>query len=654
MTNSKYNLYLKETLKLFNIWLFCMFLYSAFRIFLMIYFKEKIGIEANMKDIVMSIYVGFKFDSHAIMLFLALPFLVNFLSFTNRFSYLTKKIRKFFVYLLLFVNLMLFVITVTYITEYNDQFNHFMFEALYDDIGAITSTVFLQYNPILSTFIFAVLLFVSIKIVNKIEDENFTFNLSNQSMLAKTITIFCILVAFVFALRGTIDGKPAIRKWAYVTQDEFLNKIVMNPTRSLIYAYKDFNKLQSNKTNPYISKKETLKDIKNRLFSWSSPLSKKTKGNIIKKPDHIILVIMESYDSWPLQDKYKDLHITDNLRELASKGVHFKNFLPSAHSTMNSLASIISGLPYTGVNISLLKATGGGETTSIFKQMEKLGYDSYFFYGGFLSWQNIGNFVKNQGANHIYSAAHAKGVNKKGTWGIDDEQLFSLVSSKLKNKHKTFSLIMTTSYHGPFTIDVNALGYPYKKVSDYPQKYQKLDDGSIEPKTLGHLWYSDKAIGSFVKNFEKEHKNTLFAFSGDHYGRRSFNAKANLYELSSVPFILYGDILPKNTIKTDVVGSHLDMFPTIFELIADKNTAYQSYGQALQHKENSKLSIGYKKVITKNGIYKIEKGKGLLKWDGKKSVFFDLDKLNKDKKLKDISQKYNDYMGYFWSLNTKK
>jgi len=657
-STTKWNMFLTEYKKLFYFWLFSMILYTLFRIFLMIYFQQKISANSNIQDYINALAIGMKFDTHIISIFLLIPFLANLILYTQNREKIVKKIRLFFSYAFITISLLLFVVSITYIKEYNNQFNYFIFEILYDDIGAVANTILFQYNPILSLIIFIALLtflFKILNIINQGKDKNNILDTQNNYL---RVFILVILVsAFVFALRGKIDGKVAIRKWAYVTQDDFLNKIVMNPTRTLIYAYKDFKKLQNNKTNPYFNKKNDLIAVGNQLYNkkfmkgdLSDILLKSTQGRIISTPNHVILVVMESYDSWPLQEKYNDLHISDQLRKIAKKGIHFKNFLPSAHSTMNSLGSIITGLPYCGVNISLLKSTGNPEPTSIFKQMEKLGYDSYFFYGGFLSWQNIGNFMKAQGANHIVSAAHAGGRSTSGIWGIDDDQLFSLVQKKLKNKKRTFSIIMTTSYHGPFTIDVLAKGYPYKTEKDYPLKYQILSDGSISPNTLGHLWFSDMAIGNFVKTFEGKEPSTLFVFTGDHYGRRYFNDKANLYELSSVPFILYSRLIEKELFDEKKVGNHLDIFPTIFEMIAPKGTKYKSFGKAMIFKEDKHITFGYKKALTKDAVYKIEKNKGISIWKNHKFTFINKEKIIQNKYLQEMEKKYQKTMGFSWDI----
>ncbi len=624
---------IKEFIRLFYIWLFAIFSFALFRVYMIIQFYPKIDSSSGISAMIDTLLVGFKYDTNVILYFLIIPFIFNFIIFTHNRDMILRIIRLFFSYILISISLLLSIIGVTYFKEYNNQFNYFVFEVLYDDISAISQTIWLEYNPLITLFIYIILLFLSIKIINRLDRVDIKV-LKIDNIFIKIVILLTTILLTLSALRGTINSKPAIRKWSYVTQDNFLNKMVMNPISHLKYAFKDYQDLQSSDINPY--KTNNSFDIKS--------ISKISKGNIIEMPNHIILVVMESYDSWPLQDKFDNLHISDNLKNIAKSGIYFKRFLPSAHSTMNSLASIISGLPYNGVNISVLKSINKAEPTSFFQQMERLGYDTYFFYGGYLSWQNIGNFVKNQGANHIYSAVHAGGKTKSGTWGVDDNELFELISKSLKDKKKTFSIVMTTSYHPPFTIDVSSLGYKYKSTKDYPLEYQK-NKNLIDPLTLGHLWYSDKAIGDFVKKFQNSHPTTLFSFTGDHYGRRYFNNRANLYELSSVPFILYGKNINQKLLNTQKSGSHIDIFPTIFEIIAPKNENYYSFGTSLSLDNQKEFAYGYKRIITLDKTIKVS-NEGMTIWDNNHTYFQPNDKL----KFKELRDNYLDYMAISWDI----
>ncbi len=75
-----------------------------------------------------------------------------------------------------------------------------------------------------------------------------------------------LFVVFVIAARGSIDSRPTMRKWASVTTDSFLNSLVVNPIRSMIYAVRDFNEVASYaKNNPYGNEKD-IKSILNKSY----------------------------------------------------------------------------------------------------------------------------------------------------------------------------------------------------------------------------------------------------------------------------------------------------------------------------------------------------------------------------------------------------
>ncbi len=127
---------------------------------------------------------------------------------------------------------------------------------------------------------------------------------------------------------------------------------------------------------------------------------------------------------------------------------------------------------------------------------------------------------------------------------------------------------------------------------------------------LGHIWYSDWAIGNFVKNIEKRYPESLFIFTGDHYGRRFINAHPTLYERSAVPLILYGqNFIEPQLNKISTPGSHIDITPTLVSLIAPYKFEYQSFGNPLINNfdldiisSEKKFGFGYKRIILKNHV----------------------------------------------------
>src|SRR5207249_1451975 len=73
-------------------------------------------------------------------------------------------------------------------------------------------------------------------------------------------------------------------------------------------------------------------------------MKKIARGRSGPQPEHIFVIVMESYDGWAMLPEYQSLGLTRNLTELAQAGVSVKAFVSSGESTMKSLAVIVSGL----------------------------------------------------------------------------------------------------------------------------------------------------------------------------------------------------------------------------------------------------------------------------------------------------------------------
>jgi len=600
----KWNKFIKELANLTFFWFFGILFFLIFRIsFVSIYYKQ-ISV-FNFEELSKVLFMGFKFDSTAISYFLIIPLLLLLVvSYYNKFN-LIKKCRVFFQFLFVVLSTLICTITINYYAEYHNQFNNFLFLALYDDQKAVLKTVIQDFNPVLNLiFIFACIA-VSIFVFKYFENKEFIYNQLKRIHFkgSKYVVVLCTLILFFAGMRGSFSEVTAIRKWSSISKDPFLNKTVINPFRSLKYAYQDFKSVNlSNDKNPFLSKEAFKKEYNTPLVT--DILKKQATGLTIEKPKQIFMVIMESYDSWPLMDKYEPFKFSENLHSIAEKGTRFKTFLPASNSTFDSFGAIVTNVPYCGVNISRTEGLSEPFLTSIFTQFKKLGYKTNLFYGGFLSWQNIGGFCKYQGVDKIYSGVDAGGVSDSGDWGIEDEKLFNLVLANTNTNEYSLNIILTSSYHSPYVVDVYKKGFPYSNKEEFPKEMQKYYDEGITFEQMGHLWYRDKAIGDFMKLAEEKYNKGLYCFTGDHFGRRFINHKPNLYERSSVNFIMYGDNIPKSLDPTP--GTHTDIMPTLIELIAPKGFEYYSFGESLLN-SNENEKFAFQKLVKENEIFYIPK-----------------------------------------------
>ena len=607
---SKTNL-ISEYCNLIFFWFLAVSFFSLFRVFFVLINIFDIESSLKISEYFKAFFMGFRFDNTVISYFILLPLLSAFILIPFDKVNLVIKTRLLFQKIFVVTSVFITVITLNFYEEYEDQFNHFLFVGLYDDRQAVFQSILREYHPILNAFLIVFLIWFLLKVFNYYEKRNKIYSIvTSMNFKNRDLTIsILILILFFGSIRGSFTKYPARRFYASVTSDDFINKTILNPFKSLENAITDFKEI--NKTydkNPFGP--IPLSISKNHL-TINEVLKKKVGLELIEtKPKQVFLIIMESYDSWPLMEKYTDLKISTRLSDIQQKGIRFVNFLPSSSSTMNSFGSIITNVPYFGKNIGLI-GSNKSFPSSIFEQFKTLGYQTNFFYGGYLSWQNINKFTQKQGADNIYGAGDINA--EKGVWGVDDESLFEAVLKEVDTTKNSLNVILTLSYHPPYEVDVYAEGFQHNSLDDLGEKYNSIyEKGEISLNALGHLWYADKALGDFVSKAENKYSSPLFAFTGDHYGRKFINRSPTLYEKSSVPFILYGKSI---TVQSGLVyspGSHIDITPTLLELIAPPGHTYYSFGNSLLKKSGkNKIGISFNKTIDASQVLAFSKDYGI-------------------------------------------
>ncbi|UPT70157.1 MAG: sulfatase-like hydrolase/transferase [Flavobacterium sp. JAD_PAG50586_2] len=643
-SESKWNGFLKELGNLIFFWIFGVLFFTVFRIAFILFFHKKITHGFDLGDYSNVFLMGFRFDCTAIAYFLLLPLvLLLTLSCFGKFS-IIKVIRKIHQLLFVILSTLICIVTINYFKEYGDQFNHFLFLALYDDKKAVMNTILVDFHPIINSLVIILTIILGTYIFRYFENKERIYRFLNKINFkgSRYAIVILFLYLFIAGIRGSVSSIPVLREYSGVSKDNFLNKTIINPFRSLKYAIKDFNRLNKlGDKNPYMD---------DNLFKASFPQDKVTdvvrktaQGATIEKPKQIFIVVMESYDSWPLMDKYSGFHFADKLRTIAQNGTHFSHFLAAGNTTIDSFGAIMTNVPNCGINLSHIGLTTAPFETSIFTQFKKLGYETNFYYGGYLSWESIGDLSKYYGVDRIYSGVDGGGKTDTGGWGIEDEKLFNLVMKHTDKNKYSLNIILTTSYHAPYTVDLEAKGFPYKSADDFPPAMKKYYDGAMNMKELGHLWYGDKAIGDFVKKAEKEFTNSIFNFTGDHFGRKFINSKPNLYEKSSVAYIMYGKSIPKSLNLTP--GSHIDIMPTLIEMIAPKGFEYYSFGESMFTKDK-KECIAFDKMIQGNDLYYFPKGANIEKID---LTTFRETNLKKS----ELEMKHNKLMALAWYYTMK-
>src|SRR5574337_303793 len=463
-----WNRFREEFRKDLKQWLFFMLTLSFFRAVFIIYFRTKIDPASSAADIAKALMNGTRFDAMAATYFILFPLVLSILCGLLDFLPFLPGLKRIYDLLFVVLTTILSIVTLVYFGEYNDQFNHFVFNLYYDDTRAILSTIWSGYHVIPNLLAIALLSLLLVKANSLFLNSKILAPGSSPRPLPVTLRILAVLFAFVLLLagaRGSWGHRPAKIEDAAVTRDVFLNKAVLNPYSALMYAYGEHLRvnyvmagLKFWRPDQDVRKaaQELLHDRRS-FGDLDRYTTRNAPGHRNPQPKQIFLVVMESYDAWPLMAQYASLGLTPELGAIASKGIHIRNFLPASDGTATSLTALVSGLADANVITNYQPSSRSPYPSSIAESFKRLGYRTRFFYGGYLSWQKIGDFMKGQGFDEVYGAAHIGSWAAHNEWGVEDEVLVDFIVRTVDQaaSRPSLNVIMTTSYHPPYELDVH-------------------------------------------------------------------------------------------------------------------------------------------------------------------------------------------------------
>ena len=563
-----------------------------------------------MQVVVRCFGTGIHYDIQVATYILMPSLLMTLTAFVTSLGAWHSRVRKATVIFSMTACVFVFVTDLAYFVEYQDQFNHWVFGLIYDDRRAIFQTIWKSY-PILWLAL-GMMVAIAFKVwgVGRLcHAVSSRISVPPRFSLGFFKVLIPVLIVgfMVIGARGSLGRRPMQLKNAATTGDVFLNKLVLNPFVALQYAIKQHRHLQTSAglesflpNRDIVGAARSLFPQKTNANSLDDYLIRVSPG-CLTKPNHIFLVVMESYDSWPMQPQFTELGLAKNLERMGKEGLQATAFVSAAEGTMPSLTAIITGLPFTDVNANYRASIRHGLPSSIAPIFKRLGYRPRFFYGGYLSWQRLGDFCIEQGFDEVFGGDQMSTQLTGNEWGVDDEVLFRFVLDHTGNE-PTFNIIMTTSYHPPFSVDLVTKGFSDLKLAKTELGRQLNPD---QRRIYGHLWYADHALGDFADACEQGLKKPLLAVTGDHFSRRyPPDLRPTLFERKAVPFVLSGrEVLAHINRSASFAGSHLDIAPTLICLAAPPNFSYHSFGRDLLDPAQPQIGFGVGAVVGTNFIF---------------------------------------------------
>lgn len=592
-------------LKIIKTFVFFWLLLCIYRIIFIGGMHEYIAVDSDFSLIFTAIYSGAKLSLQTAGV-LTLCMLISLVA--EGFSKRLRWFRQVCSFCVLFITTLLFIARFPFYQQFHSGFNQMIFTAMHEDVYALFISLIEEFHLPLKLCIVVLLVCVLNYIFNTFIDKKWGF-FKWSKLKSKYRLIILLIGVYLLATLSLYGGgwswKTGVN-WenAGITNDTFLNESILDDYQAIYRAYA--NQMRMEACNGLSFSADDVDVLAQRLtqkngnYDLKNYLKKEATGAKIIKPQHIFVIVSESYANWPLLAKYNNLHIADNMQKVIAQDntVYTSHMLPSGSSTIGALMTMVTGMANSNLYLTTMpEALKEPYLTASAPQMKNLGYETSFWYAGPATWENIQEFTLAQGFDKFYSRGNLDENATGSVWGADDEYLYDAIFKQIDENKATFSVILNTSNHSPFNIDLQSKGFNEEVVRQALPESEKNNQELI--KELGHFWYADKMAGEFIEKVQKKYPDSLIIFVGDHADRYNIDKTPSMYERYTVPLIITGKGITKDLLPKDNAGSQIDIMPTVIDLIAPEKFEYYSVGTPLM---NNKLGQSYAFWITANAI----------------------------------------------------
>jgi len=365
--------------------------------------------------------------------------------------------------------------------------------------------------------------------------------------------------------------------------------------------YTVINKLQffSNKAIPYLlheekeiiggdyfidseqDKQQTFSYIDKRFPFLRRDSSKNVLGNFFQTTNELpnfVFIITESLGKSFSGKGAIDESFTPFLDSLADHSLYWNNFLSTSGKTFGVFASLFGSLPFAEKGFLDL-----GEQMpphfSLISLLKQIGYQTSFYHGGDVRFDNMNIFFKRQNidfilGDHNFGNGYKRMPAKANgfSWGFGDKELFKRsleIITQLK-KSPRLDIYLTLSMHSPFLIEGqefyrNTVRTKLKAMDLSPQKKTEYE-GRLD--MYATVMYTDDAIKYLFEELSKrdDFKNTIFIITGDHrMPNISLKSKLDPFH---VPFLIYSPMLKRSEIFSSV-STHFDVLPSLIAFLRE-------------------------------------------------------------------------------------
>ena len=303
----------------------------------------------------------------------------------------------------------------------------------------------------------------------------------------------------------------------------------------------------------------------------------------IAENKNVIIVTLESLQSFVINETLYGEEITPFLNQLIEDSYYFENFYhqteqgktsDSEFIMENSLYPLPSGAAYFTHSSNTLHSTP--------KILAKENYTSAVFHANEGTFWNRDAMYESIGIDHFYDdEAYEVTEHNSVGWGLKDKEFFEQSMKYLTNLPEPYyARMLTLTNHHPFELDAEdaTIGQYHSNSKTVNQYFQTVR-------------YLDESLEEFFALLKESgvYDNSIIILMGDHYGISNYHSRAmamflgkddltayDEIQLQRVPFFVHipgvdGEIISKPT-------GQIDVKPTILDLLGVEDPSDVSFG----------------------------------------------------------------------------
>lgn len=315
-------------------------------------------------------------------------------------------------------------------------------------------------------------------------------------------------------------------------------------------------------------------DNKKRAKEFVARLSELSTSEKILVPDgrkNLILILVESFQSWTIGLTVGETEVTPNINDLLEQEnvVYFPNEMPQVKDGRSSDAQLI-------INTGLLPLNTGAASSlyatntfpSLASALKERKYYSVSFICDNKNFWNQGATTIAYGFDKLYDQLQGDEGREKA-----DENLFKKAIPIMKEiKSSFYAQLVTLSSHEPYL----------KPIMPNSQLLRESFKDDEVKNYLVAIQYVDKCIAEFIDGLKRAglYDNSIIVITGDHE-QMTYNKFEGRQQLEAsdcfVPFIIINS--PLSSKHTDKVIGQIDIYTSLLSIIGCNDYFFKGLGE---------------------------------------------------------------------------